>query len=516
VVLGAKRPFGDDYNDGSNKESTLEAVEALQSLADFHEGRWKGKARSFTVTDDVDAGVVQRKASPEYVCFVKLGIDNKSNSKRDDLTLTESFQWDDNTKFSSRTVSLQTSRVDVDSVDASYSLDSSIRTAAPSLPSEIVGTDIAPLFMIEHCLAVSDNERARLFALYGDGSSSSSVHGGGDGDGGDSKGVNRSRLVRLIVLQETRVYNVEDDESPSSSLLKQLGDGSQSMGTSSLTAADLLEMESDIDRLVTKIAGQMPKAKNGKVVSSSEPQNRWKRLEQAAKSDDSSAGGAPPLARHDLSLLELSSGVWLGDVIIRDQKGRGAGGGSVGSKGFASRSSSLSSLPRFAEWELGVQKVAWRWMWNFGDEIRQVNNIGKAMGVALATNAIAASLSGFVAVNEGLSRRVPKSNRMVYIDWSGDNVGFLLDNVSIQVPRYLNFQDTSPGARRTLETQRPFYTEFGVYQNGKATDDENGLPEVVCSKISRVYDSQGQLRQGCTSFFTLKRFGVDGDQVDEI
>lgn len=95
---------------------------------------------------------------------------------------------------------------------------------------------------------------------------------------------------------------------------------------------------------------------------------------------------------------------------------------------------------------------------------------------------------------------------MVYIDWAGDNVGFLIGAKSIQVPRFLNFDRT-----RQL---RPFYTEFCCYQKtatvvGEGSDEEIVLPDVVCSKISRVYNYEGRLKQGCTSFYNLKRFGID-------
>ena len=68
---------------------------------------------------------------------------------------------------------------------------------------------------------------------------------------------------------------------------------------------------------------------------------------------------------------------------------------------------------------------------------------------------------------------------------------------------------------------KPFYTEFCVYQstdkeesgnNGDDTKDSNGddeadveLPELCCSKIARVYNFEGKLKQGCTSFYTLRR-----------
>ena len=208
-----------------------------------------------------------------------------------------------------------------------------------------------------------------------------------------------------------------------------------------------------------------------------------------------------------MSLLELSSGVWLGDSVIRDipavpisplQRGKGFG--------TSGKSSNAENIP-FASWSQGVQKVTWRWMWNFGEEIRQVNEFGKALGASLA-DALRLDLAGSVCVNEGLSRRIPKEERMVYIDWTGDNVGFLVGSKSIQVPRFLNFDRT-----RQL---RPFYTEFCCYQKSTLPEQENSqeeiaLPDVVCSKISRVYNYEGRLKQGCTSFLSLKRFGMDDE-----
>jgi len=65
---------------------------------------------------------------------------------------------------------------------------------------------------------------------------------------------------------------------------------------------------------------------------------------------------------------------------------------------------------------------------------------------------------------------------------------------------------------------RPFYTEFCVFQGTAPDEEENGggdlpLPDLVCSKISRVYNYEGNLKQGCTSFFTFKRFGTDKDEL---
>jgi hypothetical protein len=83
----------------------------------------------------------------------------------------------------------------------------------------------------------------------------------------------------------------------------------------------------------------------------------------------------------------------------------------------------------------------------------------------------------------------------------------------MQVPRFLKFDST----RRV----RPFYTEFSVYQSTDApstgvddsSDDTTPLLEVICSKIARVYNYDGKLKQGVTSFFTLQRFGSEGESV---
>jgi len=41
--------------------------------------------------------------------------------------------------------------------------------------------------------------------------------------------------------------------------------------------------------------------------------------------------------------------------------------------------------------------------------------------------------------------------------------------------------------------------------------ENSKLPEVVCSRICRLYNAEGQMKQGCTSFFSLKRFGIGED-----
>ena len=156
-------------------------------------------------------------------------------------------------------------------------------------------------------------------------------------------------------------------------------------------------------------------------------------------------------------------------------------------------------------------------MWNFGDEIRQVIDIGKAMGAELV-GSVSKSLSGSVCVNESLSRRIPKNERMVYIDWTGDMVGILAGSVTIQVPRYLNFDRAG-----SKVSAKPFITEFCLYQSASAQEGDDSsdgeetisLPELYCSKISRVYNFEGKLKQGISSFYKFQRFGVEGDEGEE-
>jgi hypothetical protein len=478
--------------------SQEQGVEALRSLVDFHEGRWKGKARSFSVVPDTAAGIVQRKTSPEYEISVKFG--GKGN--RNDYSLTETFSWDEG-KIKPRSLLLSECNLDVDVVDASYSLDVSL----PDLPSDIVGTDELSQFAIEHCISASEDKRMRCFVLY----------------------CMDQKLQRVVVCEETRV--VAEDTS---NIQTQLQSASQSPG-SQLTVKDLLEMENDVDRLVDKITLNMKTGADTSSTSPKEPSSKSNQgqvqlaaeslFEKLGQSMSSSDDNSRKLTLHDLSLLELSSGVWLGDAIVRNNPQVPDGTISQRSgSGFGAEASLASSKPTkqgFASWSVGVQKLAWRLMWNFGEEIRQVVDAGKALGDNLAA-CLMQSTGGSVCVNESLSRRMAKEDRMVYIDWAASNsVGFLVGPVYLYVPRYLNFEQKG-------SNPKPFYTEFAFCQStsgdsirnlpppnlGSNMDEESlKFPDLCLSKSSRVYNHEGRLKQGCTSFYTFKRFGVD-DVVD--
>jgi hypothetical protein len=563
--------------------------EAVRSLGEFHPGTWRGTARSFSVTQDVAAGIVHRRSVPYQVSVsVEPAIlfhDHQLTETYRKLDYEEKDDGDSNKVISymqepssetevppsssrtTRTVLLGSSCVDVDSVDASYSLDQSV----PDLPRWLVGRrntltrtrsdNRKPFddddennddledhemieFGIEHCVATGTNERVRSFLLYG--------------------GEPHHQLLRVVVCHEERVLGKKADDdialrdaAPVPSL------------ASSLTAADLLEMQSDIDRLVDRIVNHLPTTggRGGATAAAvpegiltsgkrSDPNNhrnihiydQIKERKQSQSARNSPLEQSEPrLSLHTTSLLEASSGVWLGDAVIRQVqqrsvdepvssslRPRGAnpwrGFSQAGSATRVRDRSPASVVAARRSWEVGVQKVAWRWMWNFGDEIRQLVDAGRSLGSVRFDPALTLSLGGYVCVNEGLRRRVPPADRMVYIDWTGDNVGFLVGlgrrgSTYIQAPRFHDFDRTRDGIR-------PFYTDFCVFFEQQSDydsssdaeptggeEDDNAppsLPSLLCSKISRVYSSNGSLKQGYTGFYSFKRFGGESEDPREL
>ena len=503
------------------------ALSAMQSLADYHEGEWKGKARSFTITPDVAAGIVQRKVSPEYTAVVKLttsatSVDpSTSGVATNTISLSESVSWEDN--FSHRSIPLFTSSgmlssdepkmsssagdLDVDDVDASYSIDHTNPSDFPSVLSGLNGNSAKPLqFVVEHCIAAGENRRCRCFAVYGE----------------------DDALLRVVIADEERVEKAEEEETTTE-------EKTGIEGNDMLTINDIIEMENDVDRLVDKISAKIEKTPAKNIAISKEKiaddgSTAASRLGQLGQSIGDSNDDTQALSPYDISLLEVTNGVWLGDVIIRETPNVDASPKVGGKgKGFGQKTSespsSSSKTPRYlGEWNAGVQKVAWRWMWNFEEEIRQVVDAGKALGSSM-DDFMKRSLPGNVCVDESFSRRKPKDERMVYIDWGQDSVGFLLGPFSVQVPRYVNF-DPSATTPRAAAVIKPFFTEFGIFQSALLPEgpDEDGIidvnvksdkEEICCSKIGRLYNFEGRLRQGCTSFYTFKRFEVDEDDEDD-
>ena len=472
-------------------------VEAIQSLVDYHQGSWEGQATSFCITHDVAAGIVSRKTSPKYTISVKVGLAQEQMQRSVNppvYALTEIISWGD--KISSRSLPLNDKcNFDVDSVDASYSLDCTL----PDIPPPISGTEKLVQFGIEHCIAASDDRRVRCVVLYGA----------------------DQTLLRIVVHEENRVKSKEMEDIIAS---EDTGNGK------SLSAADLLEMQSDVDRLVDKITGNIDQpgnvidestsSGNSSSSASTSSYDMMDRLQKSLSSSSSvsSDSDAQQLVPHTMSLLELTSGVWLGDAVIRDMPMVQEFPTKLGARGFGSSSKSESSKTpatttpyEFGSWSVGVQKVAWRWLWNYGEKIRQVIDVGKSMGAPMSSS-LSRALAGSVCVDESLSRRVPSDQRMVYINWDAETVALAQGSVSMQIPRFLSF-DLSASSNRPA---KPFVTEFCLYQSsGKGdltadTVDDTPLPEIVCSKIARVYNHQGtHLKQGVSSFYSLSRYGDD-------
>lgn len=446
--LPSTRRFG-----SSSKGPNNEAIDALRSINDFHEGSWKGKATSFTITADLASGVVRRKSLDAYTTSVKVGLDVDSN-KGTIYSLRETFEWKSNA-VSVRTLNLLDSHADVDSVDGSYSLDS---TNSANLPPDLIGTDQLIRFCIEHTLAINDNERVRCFILYG---------------------LDKA-LARVVLCEEERVEANTKARAASKA---------QMSASADQTLEGILAVKSDTDRIADKVLGNIFPSAFSSVSSGTLIPSLPSTSEQLSELK---------LSRHATSLFELSSGVWLGDAIVRAPKSYEP------SRGFniGGKTSKLSLRKKgFANWSTGVQKLAVQWDWNFGDVVQKKVSTGMPLGIEL-DQGLSMSISGVVCTDESASGRIPEHQRMVCVDWSScGSVWFLLNHVSIQAPKHLWLHH--PGKQT-----KPFCTDMTVYQssfrNEKSTKVKDTLEGLCASSISRAYDSEGQFKQGSSSFFTFR------------
>jgi hypothetical protein len=79
-----------------------------------------------------------------------------------------------------------------------------------------------------------------------------------------------------------------------------------------------------------------------------------------------------------------------------------------------------------------------------------------------------------------------------------------------QAPRFLT--------RQRQGSALPMLTEFALFQQPEDESDADsaaGTPnDVCCSRITRLYNDNGTLKQGSTSFFVLKPM-ADETMVDE-
>lgn len=129
-----------------------------------------------------------------------------------------------------------------------------------------------------------------------------------------------------------------------------------------------------------------------------------------------------------MNLLELTSGAWLGNMVVREpasyEEPRGFGSGDLSRK---------KRRKQFGKWSMGVQRIAYQWNWDFEDSIQKNISVGKALGLGLPEE-MSSSISGTICENEGFKTNIPKEERLTYVDWMGGNqVGIFLNNVSMQV-----------------------------------------------------------------------------------
>ena len=138
------------------------------------------------------------------------------------------------------------------------------------------------------------------------------------------------------------------------------------------------------------------------------------------------------MERHSLGMFRLASGVWLGDTFVREaiptslsraralrddrrrnKKGLGGKKGttetSTPKKGDRDSDDAIEE-DRFATWNVGVQKVALRFDWDYREGISQSYTYGKVMGACTSLSSMANIKSdGVVVLNE--SKRAASRKR---------------------------------------------------------------------------------------------------------
>jgi len=402
--------------------------EALSSLSLYHDGLWECKngAVSFSITSDASNGVTQVKRSVPYTTSVTTPTNEQE-------PLVEVITMLNNDDITRRSCHLQQSCIDIDSVDASYSLDSTKSTS--SLPASLSFVDPQQIsFLIENVLATNEEERVKCFLLYGT----------------TENEEDTTKLMRVVVAHEQKMIR---------------------------------------KKVVITTAEQQPK-----------------------------------LNQCEMTLMGLTLGPWLGDLIIRDttaiatafkkRKKQTRPKTGFGSSVTAS-SSTAAARSNFAEWQVGVQKAAISFVWDFDVQFKQTVTLGKSLGTQTSVNW---PLSFFGTIYNKQRRRTTTTNKpsILSID-SGIYTAFLFESVYIKAPKWLSFTTKSKQTKKP-----PLMTEFAVFtkeeNDSPAADDIIDLKQQLgsneytttsregdttcCSLMTRLYNSQGRLQQGCTGFFT--------------
>mmetsp|Transcript_11478 Transcript_11478/g.17369 ORF Transcript_11478/g.17369 Transcript_11478/m.17369 type:complete len:485 (+) Transcript_11478:185-1639(+) len=421
--------------------------------------------------------------------------------------------------------------VDVDSVDGSYSFhsyctnsdydddinddddgedeeqeDRVARSSSSSssdscvLPEAITGVDGRIISsIIEHCIVANENQRVRCFLLYtkqdllGGGSKSKRSKDTTNNNNDDEyyfSNHEEERLARVVICHEHKLLVTENDDSGSSS-------NSNSINGKSNSGADLLNMIEDKSNDVN--LDQLSAALGG---------------DTGATDDNNDMN----MVKYPMSMMSLSLGPWLGDLVIRDKsfndilpRSSKKKGGAT-SRGFGAppppRQRQKQTMSRgkiamqkhgggFGEWVIGVQKVAMQFKWDYGSTVRHCLEFGKSMG-CYCENWPTSSMG--TIYEERMSRRLKPEDRSLYIDYDmGAYCGFIVGSAYVKAPRILSYSKAKNG--------NPIHTEFALFQRTTTSGDLAMLEEkkeTWCSRITRMYSADGLLKQGTTSFFTLK------------
>lgn len=509
----------------SEEELAQQKIDAVREFSRYHDGVWRGKrVTSFSINSDVAAGVTKRSDAKDttgdgvYKAFVRTLMEPEG------LRVQETTSWDeaddknnkpqpsicDKDEVSNKKISSITSRsinfcesVDIDSVDASYSLDSSPFLGIPNI---ITGTNKVVKFGIEHCIAVSDHERVRCFLMY---------------DMAD-------KLTRVALCDEVRVEDEEQARNITGPFpLSQLSFEEEVIAAQN-DVNELMDWLLESKEQLYSSAADSTETKKGtneannasiltstnEVTPDSSIEERMEKLRKALQNtnlNDDSRPNEVKLKRNPMSFFSLISGVWLGDCVVRNHfQPAEKDMNFIKSQRGKSPSNTNGSLlfNGFAEWSIGVQKVAVTFKWDFEERVMQQYTAGRSLGVTISNQMPAASMG--VLIKNDMARGRDSEDRMAYIDFDmGMYAGFLLGSVYIKAPRSLSFSYSTGRVR-------PFFTEFAVFQKKSGdlldnADAENPLfvanlscPELYCSRQTRLYGNNGRLQQGTSSFFNLE------------
>lgn len=426
-------------------EIAQQKAETYKALSSFHETDaddstmakfWECKegAISYAVPIDPAAGLKKGVISKPYQSSVQIQTNmgySQDGRKKRGLRLIETIQFPSKDEASTslpfvRAITLG-ANFDADAVDGSYSLDDVVESddssllQLPLLPASLMGS-VNPdhvKFLVEHTIAVTDSERSRCFLLYGNTESDTDTSSAQDNNADEQeKGAERNYRLLGVVLAEECKKLPDNTEAPkaSDSISSLLSTPQPSSPSSPL---DLLRVDNTADQRMDKLYDAINR-QNERIMS-----------EMEAESEDTPQ---PKFKRHSPGLFGITSGVYLGDTFIREPilpKSKIKEILEASRKGFGKKPEVPIPIKddeedRFATWELGVQKTAIRFKWDYSTKISQTGNYGKSMGTMNSFSCTPMFKSaGTVVVNEGRATKTRAERRVVWIA-DGDYIAGLI------------------------------------------------------------------------------------------